>query len=195
MNIKKVLRKIEHFFSRLYWGKRLGELGSLTMIDRKSVWHNPKAMALGSKVLIRTGCQLSVRRMREHGVAHGAAIRLRIGDQSSLQQGCKVAAAQSISIGRQVMIADNVFITDHDHIYDDPHVPAALVRELRSAPVVIEDGCWLGYGTVVLKGVRIGKRSVIGANSVVTRDVPPFSVAAGNPARVIKKIDLAAAGD
>ncbi|PLX50922.1 MAG: hypothetical protein C0613_02505 [Desulfobulbaceae bacterium] len=191
MNIKKVLRKIEHFFSRLYWRNRLGELGSHTRIDRKSVWHNPRAMALGSKVLIRTGCQLSVRRMRKHG----AAVRLRIDDQSSLQQGCKIAAAQSISIGRQVMIADNVFITDHDHIYDDPHVPAALIRELRSAPVVIEDGCWLGYGAVVLKGVRIGKRSVIGANSVVTRDVPPFTVVAGNPARVIKKIDLAAAGD
>ncbi|MBU0681661.1 MAG: acyltransferase [Proteobacteria bacterium] len=92
------------------------------------------------------------------------------------------------------MIADNVFITDHNHIFNHPDMPAALVRELQTEQVVIEDGCWLGYGCVVLKGVRIGERSVIGANAVVTHDIPPYSVAVGNPARVIRKIELAKEG-
>ena len=55
--------------------------------------------------------------------------------------------------------------------------------------VIIEDGCWLGVGVCILPGVKIGKNSVIGANSIVTRDVPEYSIAVGNPAQIIKKYD------
>lgn len=188
--MKKFFRNVYRFFSRIYWAGRLGELGPRALIYRNSHWHNPKAIALGAGVLIKNDCQLSVRQ----GRGHGSAIRLRIGDESSLQRGCKISASQSITIGRQVMMASNVFIIDHDHVFDHPTKPASMVRELRSAPVVIEDGCWLGYGSVVLKGVRIGRRSVIGANAVVTRDIPPYSVAVGNPARVVRTIDVSPKG-
>lgn len=185
MTLKKFLRKIYRFFNRIYWQGRFGEVGASALIARGSTWQNPRGIALGSCVLIKRGCKISARQLS----LSVPSISLRIGNGSSLQQGCKVAAAESITIGNEVMIADNVFITDHDHIFDHPQQPPALVRELRTAPVVIEDGCWLGYGSVVLKGVRIGARSVIGANAVVTKDIPPYSVAVGNPARVIRKIE------
>lgn len=186
MTLKNIFRNVARFLCRIYWANRLGELGQGVIIARNSIWYNPKAIALGSHVLIKKNCQLSALNTPRAG----GCIRLRIGDESSLQQGCKITAAESIVIGNKVMIADNVFITDHNHIFNRADMPAALVRDLHTEEVVIEDGCWLGYGCVILKGVHIGERSVIGANAVVTRDIPPYSVAVGNPARVIRKIDV-----
>jgi acetyltransferase-like isoleucine patch superfamily enzyme len=88
------------------------------------------------------------------------------------------------------LIAGRVYISDHDHVLDDPVLSSCENKKLISKPVVIEDGCWLGEGCVILKGVRIGKRSVIGANAVVTKDIPEYSIAAGVPAKVIKKINF-----
>ena len=87
-----------------------------------------------------------------------------------------------------MLISGRVYITDHDHVFDDPELPARKCHELRSAPVVIEDGAWLGEASVILKGVTVGYRAVVGANAVVTKDVPSYSVVAGVPARVIRKI-------
>ena len=117
-------------------------------------------------------------------------IRLRIGDNTSIQQGCQIIAAEKITIGKNILIAANVLITDHDHLFNHPTKPPALLRGLKKAAVTIEDGCWLGYGCAILKGVTIGKRSVIGANAVVTKNIPPYSVVVGSPAKVIRKIDV-----
>lgn len=116
-------------------------------------------------------------------------ICLRIGDNTTLQQGCQIIAAEKVTIGKNILIAANVLITDHDHLFDHPTTPPALLRDLKKAAVTIEDGCWLSYGCAILKGVTIGKRSVIGANAVVTKDIPPYSVVVGIPGKVIKKID------
>jgi acetyltransferase-like isoleucine patch superfamily enzyme len=87
------------------------------------------------------------------------------------------------------LIAGRVYISDHDHQYDHPDFSARECKKLRADPVVIEDGVWLGEGSVILKGVTVGKRAVVGANAVVTKDVPPFTIVAGVPARVIEKIN------
>jgi lipopolysaccharide O-acetyltransferase len=101
-----------------------------------------------------------------------------------------IAAMESIVFGDNVLIASKVFITDHNHgdFYGNPEISLApALRTEVSSPVIIESNVWLGEGVSVLPGVTIGESSVVGAGSVVTRDVPAFSLAVGSPAHVIKK--------
>ncbi len=100
-----------------------------------------------------------------------------------------IGAAESGRIGRGVSIASSVYISDHDHDWCDPGEPAILNERLRTAAVEIGDFVWLGERAIVLKGVTIGAYSVIGAGSIVTRDVPPYTLAVGAPARVIRRYD------
>ena len=81
-----------------------------------------------------------------------------------------------------------MYITDQNHGYEDVSRPISQQSQPERA-VVIGDGSWLGYGAVVLPGVTIGKHVVIGANAVVTQDIPDYSVAVGSPARVIRRHD------
>jgi acetyltransferase-like isoleucine patch superfamily enzyme len=119
----------------------------------------------------------------------GPGARLTIGDHVHINRGFVVACVGEVSIGRNVVMADRVFIGDTNHGYTDVETPILYQALAPSRPVTIEDDCWLGINVCVLSGVTIGRHSVIGANSVVTRDVPPFSVACGNPAVVVKRYD------
>ena len=117
---------------------------------------------------------------------------LNIGRNVQVNDRCHIAALKSISIGDSVLIASNVFITDHDHgetsIENLTLAPA--IRRLISSPVRIERNVWVGQNVSILKGVTIGESSVIAAGSVVTRDIPPFCVAGGVPARILKQINV-----
>ncbi len=183
MNFKKIFRSIYHSITWHYWSYRLGELGRGSRFEPQIIWHKPKGIAIGNNVIIKKRCRLeAINTGKAPGVIH-----LRIGDNTSFQQGCQLTAAQQVTIGKNVLIGSNVLITDNDHIYDHPTKPASAIRELHTAPVIIEDGCWLGFACVILKGVTIGERAVIGANAVVTSDIPPYSVAVGAPARVVRR--------
>lgn len=109
-----------------------------------------------------------------------------IGDNVRVTSRCRITCAGKIVIGNNVLIAPDVFITDHNHGMD-PTVEAGYSSQpLIIKNVVIEEGVWLGQKVSVLPGVKIGKHSIIGANSVVTRDIPAYSIAVGIPAKVIK---------
>lgn len=121
---------------------------------------------------------------------------LQIGEGSTIQRRCSIQGRSRL--GRGCILAPNVFISSGTHPFREvPHLPireqeamikndAQRVSELDS-PVWIQDDCWLGTNVVVCPGVVIGKGSVVGANAVVLRDVPPYSVVAGVPARVVGK--------
>lgn len=112
--------------------------------------------------------------------------RLVIGDRTSFSGHCVVAAAQEVRFGRAVLIARNVYVSDHHHHYCD-HKQPVLAQGLDGiAPVIIGDGAWLGQNVVVCAGVSIGKGAVVAANSVVKTDVPDYCMAAGAPARIVK---------
>jgi acetyltransferase-like isoleucine patch superfamily enzyme len=104
-----------------------------------------------------------------------------------------IGAVNYVEIGNNVLIASKVYISDHSHgIYGEnnqssPDVPPANRALTNDQSVIIEDNVWIGEGVSVLPGVRIGYGSIIGAHSVVTRDVPPYTIAVGIPAKVIKK--------
>jgi len=120
-----------------------------------------------------------------------------IGDDCFFGEGSEIWSGASVRIGARVFVAHGVNIhdtTSHPrsarlrHIQfarrDDPEYERAL-KEVRTAPVAIEDDAWIGLNAVVLKGVTVGRGAIVGAASVVTRDVPPFAVMAGNPARQV----------
>jgi acetyltransferase-like isoleucine patch superfamily enzyme len=121
--------------------------------------------------------------------------RIVIKDYVEIHDFVHIGATHYIEIGNHVLMASRIFISDHNHgIYSgkdqtSPDTPPAQRPIDRDSQVIIEDNVWIGEGVAILPGVRIGKGCVIGANAVVTRDLPPFSIAAGNPARVIKRFN------
>lgn len=94
-----------------------------------------------------------------------------------------------VTIGNSVIFAQNVVMSGLNHSYEDISLPISKQKEITS-PITIEDECWIGANAVITAGVTIGKHSVIAAGSVVTKNIPAYSVAVGNPARVIKQYDF-----
>ncbi len=114
--------------------------------------------------------------------------RIRIGSGTFLNIAVMVAALDSVEIGDHCMLANGCFVTDSNHRFDDPVRPVPWQGFSSRGPTRIGDNVWCGAGAVVTSGVTIGERAVIGANSVVTSDIPAFSVATGAPARVLRTI-------
>lgn len=123
-----------------------------------------------------------------NGINHGCMIStsnnnaiLTIGNQCSFS-GVVIRCFKSVTLGNNVRVGANVTIMDGDAHQDDP-------RSGENKPIKIEDNVWIGANSIVLKGVTIGRNSLIGAGSIVTRDIPANCVAAGNPCKVIKNLD------
>lgn len=93
-----------------------------------------------------------------------------------------------VIIGNNVILAQNIVASGLNHHYTDVHQPIHK-QGVGVAPIVIEDDCWIGANAVITAGVTIGKHSVVAAGAVVTKNIPPYSVAVGNPSRVIKRYD------
>jgi len=110
-----------------------------------------------------------------------------IGDRCLIGRGSGIVAHWSVEIGHDVFTGHYVYITDQYHGYEDLSTPIGRQTQ-GERPVRIGDGSWIGHGTVVLPGATIGKHCVIGANSVVTGDIPDYSIAVGAPARVVKSL-------
>ncbi len=122
--------------------------------------------------------------------APGSA-RVRIGKGTFLNIGVMIAAEQLVEIGDHCMLANGCFVSDASHRFDDPHRPITWQGFTSKGPTRIADNCWLGAHVVVTSGVSIGERCVVGAGSVVTGDLEPFSIAVGAPARILRRIDYA----
>lgn len=152
-------------------------------------------MAIGSGVFVGANCWLQVLEGEAAGLAPGPGVGLSLGDGTSIAGNCVLSAVSSITLGRDVSLARNVYISDHAHAYDDPS--RAVMRQgiTGVAPVSIGDGAWLGENVVVLPGVSVGRGSVVSANSVVTKDIPDFSVVAGMPARVVRRFGPSSSPD
>jgi len=120
-----------------------------------------------------------------------APARVRIGEGSFLNLGVMVAATGLVEIGDHCMLANGCFVTDGNHRFDDPSRPVTWQGFTTKGPTRIGDNVWCGANVVITSGVTIGERCVIGANSVVTTNLPPRSVAAGSPARVLRTIEYA----
>ena len=115
--------------------------------------------------------------------------RVRIGQGSFLNRNVMVASQELVEIGEHCMLANGCFVSDAGHRFDDPELPITWQGFETKGPTRIGANCWLGANVVVTSGVSIGERCVIGAGSVVTRDLEAFSIAAGTPAKVIRRVE------
>ena len=114
---------------------------------------------------------------------------IRIGKGSEIGERCRISITNSLVIGEKVLFSPNVYITDCDHEYRNLEIPVidqGIVQ--RGQRVFIGKASYIGINTVIVGNVKIGKHCVIGANSVVTKDLPDYCVAVGSPAKVIKYI-------
>ena len=120
----------------------------------------------------------------EHGANFYTGWEIEIGDDSSLGIDCMVP--YDLKVGKDVMMGPQVVIIGENHRSSDLDMPMRLQGYKLYPPVHIEDDVWIGTRAIILPGLTIGKGAIIGAGAVVTKDVPPYAVCAGNPARIIK---------
>ena len=143
---------------------------------------HPEYMSIGKNTSILKNCVLEV--CSPEG-------SLEIGDGTSIGEYSHITAAGKVSIGNNVLTGRFVLITDNSHgtavSREELQIPPLSRPVCFNGAVIIEDNVWLGDRVTILPGVHIGQGCIIGANSVVTKDIPAFSVAVGNPCRVIKQ--------
>lgn len=163
------------------WRNRLANLGSGSEVV-PPVWiEGAESVSIGNDVQIWRFARIEALNSKR------ATVRVAIGDETVMQPFVHIGAIKSVRIGRGCLFASHVYITDHDHDFSNPMEPVISNNRAVASPVEIGDYVWLGERVMVLKGVKIGERSVIGAGSIVTRDVPRFSIAVGSPARVVRQ--------
>ena len=109
---------------------------------------------------------------------------VKIGERTRIGIGCVVIGP--VEVGNDVMLAQHIVLSGLNHGYEDVQTPISQ-QPCTVSPIVVEDEVWIGANAVVTAGVRIGRHSVVAAGSVVTKDVPPYTIVGGNPARVLKQ--------
>lgn len=177
------LRYLYHFiFSGFYHlGKKVG-FGSNVAI------RNARYISLGNNVYLDNNAILQI---PEEHIGYGLhKPKLEIEDKVTVGSTTMISAVKSIQIKENVLISQHCFIGDHDHGYKDINTPIRYQDLTNVKPIVIDEGAWIGANVTVVSGVRIGKNAVIGTNSVVTKDIPDYSVAVGVPTKVIKKYNF-----
>lgn len=147
---------------------------------------NERYIAIGSDTMIGPNVALSAGMVPGQECLTSPVVK--IGDRCLIGRGSGIVGHLAIEIGDDVWTGHHVYITDQNHGFEDVDRPISLQSQAER-PVTIGDGSWLGHGTVVLPGARIGRHVAVGANSVVTGDLPDFCVAVGAPARVIKRYE------
>jgi acetyltransferase-like isoleucine patch superfamily enzyme len=157
------------------------EFGRGTALETPVRLLGERRIAIGSDVFVGPGCWLQT---MDEG---GDEVALWIGDGSNIAGNCVISAVSHVRLGKKVLLARNVYISDHIHAYEDATTAVLEQGVARVQPVDIEDGAWLGQNVVVCPGVRIGRGAVVGANAVVLEDIPDFSLAVGAPARVVRE--------
>lgn len=149
----------------------------------------PQGIFIGDDTFVMHGSELHVYNFR--GLPQSG---IWVGRNCFLGEFTLIRGQGGVHIGDNVLLAPRVQLLAVDHLYDDVTRPV-IQQGIRGRGITIEDGAWIGGGAIVLDGVRVGRNSVVGAGSVVTRDVPPYTVAVGSPARVIKRLGGAGGQD
>lgn len=171
-------------FNGLSWNS--GAFYGLPVIQR----HRRSNMSFGKNMALRSSV-----RSNPLGPTHPVILCtwkpgavLQIGENFGMTGGA-IVAANKIVIGNCVLVGANTTITDSDFHPLDPSLRGSNPQNAVTSPITIGDNVFIGMNSTILKGVTIGKGSIIGAGSVVVKSIPEYTVAAGNPARVIRKLD------
>ena len=170
--IKKTLGKLRIMRAGIVAGKNIYIGKACSLIGKRKI-------LLQDSVVVRPNVQ----------IWSGGGI-IKIGTGTEIGERCRISISNSLEIGEKVLLSPNVYITDCDHEYRDIKIPVmdqGIVQ--KGQRVSIGDGSYIGINTVIVGNVKIGKHCIIGANSVVTKNIPDYCLAIGSPARIIKKYD------
>lgn len=183
-----IIRRLLHIPIRIikyfYYYHKLGHFSWSSIIDSPLRIDGGKNIYLGKGVSIKYKSWIAAKPLTGSNCC-----------KLVFEEGCVIGhfnhlyATKSIILHKYVLTADKVYISDNLHSYDDIEVPILKQPIMQNSTVEIGEGSWLGENVCIL-GANVGKHCVIGANSVVTRDIPDYSIAVGSPAKVIKKYDF-----
>lgn len=149
---------------------------------------NERYISLGNNVNIGAWCRITVSTDFNGIECHSKRdVRLKIGDNVSIGNNSFISANNDVEIGNNVIMSADVFISDHDHGYENIELDLFHQPLSENGYAKIGDNVFIGVKASVLKNVTIGQHSVVAANAVVTKNVPPYCVVAGNPAKIIKQ--------
>lgn len=183
MNMNKINKLRYYIYTQFYLKRKLKKIGKKTIVFAPLQINYPSSIELGNDVFVCEGAWLM------GSAKHGASRTLCVGDGTIIGHFCHIVANHNVYIGQDVLMADRVFISDCKHKYEDVDIPVIKQEIQNLNKVYIGDGSHIGEN-VCIQGASIGKHCIIGANSVVTKDIPDYSVAAGCPAVVKKSYDF-----
>lgn len=186
--MKKIIFGFRYLYHKLFSG--FYHLGWRVAFGPNVRVTNPNFIYLGDFVSLDNGCEIAVINSHYKYSYDFYNPALIIGDGVGISKGSIIFALKKIHIKNNVMIGPYSFIADYDHSYYDINKPITHQPLMNINPVVIEEGVWIGAHANICSGVTIGKNSVIGAGSVVTKNIPPYSLAVGVPAKVVKQYNF-----
>lgn len=169
-------------FSR--WKKQFALFGENSTICYPSILSGIEDISIADRTIILPNSRL------QNYYQGNNKPSIQIGNHCYIGYYFSILNASSVTLGNDVLIASHVLISSENHGIDPETDTPYMNQSLRSTPVSIGDGCWIGEKACILPGVKIGKKCIIGANSVVTKSIPDYSIAVGNPAKVIKKYNF-----
>ena len=177
----------------------LGSTGRGVVFGSNVVLRHPGKLRLKSNIVIDDNSVLDAKGSDNQGIDIGDNVfvgrntiiycqngDVEIGENANIGSNCQIFSAKKVRIGKNVLIAAYTYLVGGGHIYEDPDLP--IIEQGRTASgIEIGDNVWLGAAVKVLDGVSIGEGAIIAAGAVVTEDIPPFAIAGGIPAKVIKQ--------
>ncbi len=186
-----------YFFRKLFFPCLFRRVGKGTVFGRSMTLQHSGKISIGSRCVFDEYCRLSAQGDDNSEIVIGNEVllgrgtvlgtrggRIEIGDFSNIGANCRFGTTSQIKLGKYVLLAANCYIGGAQHRFDRLDIPIMRQGYESRGGVIIEDNVWLGAGVIVLDGVKIGSGSVVGAGSVVTKDIPPNSIAVGVPAQV-----------
>lgn len=173
-----------------YYKKRLANIGKNSQIGQNFSIINPDGISIGDN--FSGGCDIALWSWNAVNIK-GDDCKLIIKNNVSITDRCIISAANRIEIGNGCLLGRDTFITDNSHgeniSINELNISPHERNIFSKGPVIIGDNVWTGKNVCIMPNVKIGNGAIIGANSVVTHNIPPYSVAVGSPAKVIKTIE------
>lgn len=168
----------------------LGKVGKNIQIGLETRFILPNHIFWGDNVKIGQRCIIECWRCYPAGSNFIMDPELYIGNNSAIGDESHISCARKMIIGNNVLMGRKIFITDNNHGGSDRgnlDIPPSLRQLYSNGPVIIEDNVWIGEKVSILSNLHIGKGAIVAANAVVTKDVPPYAIVGGCPAKIIKQ--------
>jgi carbonic anhydrase/acetyltransferase-like protein (isoleucine patch superfamily) len=185
-NFNRLLMLKYKLIHAIFYKSSFKHMGKGSLIINPMLITNSHHIEIGDSVFIRSGA-----RIETYVTNMCKTPELIIGDNTNIEQNVHIICHHKVHIGSNVSITGNCAIVDTTHPYEDVNDPMKIGARILDDDAFVEigNGCFIGFGSMILPNVKIGEYVIIGANSVVTKDIPSYCVAMGNPAKVVKTYD------